>query len=148
MIHTLAQNALVKPLLDPESRTAAATSSALDCRGFTNALIIIHLGAHSIGDADETIKWKVQQSSDNGVADAYADVTGLETAVVGAAVVPNATHGNIYLLDVDLQYLERYLKVVSVIAGTTNVDVYGVSAILYNASEKPVTQDATPIVHP
>jgi hypothetical protein len=147
-MHTPTKNLKFVPLLDPQARTATATSEPVDCLGFTHCTIVVHLGVHDISGGDETIRWKVQESSDDGDADAYADVASATTATVGVAAVPDATVGEIYTIDLDLQYRERYLQVVSVVAGATISDVYGITAILSGASDKPTENTIAPVVIP
>lgn len=148
MMHTPSSNIKIVPLFDPQARTATGTSEPVDCRGFTHCTIVVHLGVHDISGGDETIRWKVQESSDDGVADAYVDVTGATTATVGVAAVPDATVGEVHTIDLDLQYRERYLQVVSVVAGATISDVYGITAVLSGAREKPTANAVAPVVIP
>jgi hypothetical protein len=141
-IHTLSEWVLVKPSLDPESRTAAANGSGVNCAGYDRALAILHLGAHDRTTGDEVLDVKIQESSDDAAADAYADVVGGAFAQIGN-VVPNATRGNVYLLDIKLTKREQYLRAVGTPGGTSPIDLYGVIFILYRGTKAPVTQDAT-----
>jgi len=140
--HTLSQSVLVKPSLDPEVRTANATGSGVNCAGYDRALVILHIGAHDRTTGDETLDVKIQESSDDGSTDTYADVTSGAFAQI-AGVVPNATRGNVYLLDIKLGKREQYLRAVGTVGGTTPSTAYGVSFILYRGSKAPVSQDNT-----
>jgi len=139
-IHSPHQHVLVKPSLDPESRTAAANGLGVDCLGFEEALIVFHLGAHDRTTGDETIEAKVQESSDNGAGDAFADVPGATTGVLGN-VVPNATSGNLYLIHVNLSKRERFLRVVTAVAGTTPIDLCSAVILLFNPRNAALAQD-------
>ena len=140
-VHTPSENFVIKPMLDPESRTADVTASTgVDCRGYTRALLMLHMGAHDIGDADEVLVINLLESSDNNVGDAWAAVSGA-SITVGAAVVPVAATGNIYLMNIDLSKRERYLAVNADRQGTTSVDVYGVSIMLMNGDLRAPAQD-------
>lgn len=143
-IHTPSDSVLAKPSLDPEVRTASANGAGVDCRGFERALVILHVGAHDRTTGDETLDVKIQESSDDGSADAFADVSGAAFAQLGN-VVPNATKGNVYVMDIDLSKRERYLRAVGTAAGTTPSTAYGVTILLLNARYTPVSQDATPV---
>lgn len=141
-VHTPSATLLVKPTLDPEVRTAAANGSGVDCRGFEDALVILHVGAHDRTTGDETLDVKLQSSSDDGSADAYADVAGAAFAQIGN-VIPNATRGNSYVMNVKLSKRERYLRAVGTPAGTTPSTAYSVQIVLLNPRNAPVTQDTT-----
>lgn len=143
-IHTPSASLLAKPSLDPEVRTAAANGAGVDCRGFEDALVILHVGAHDRTTGDETLDVKLQQSSDDGSADAYADVAGAAFAQLGN-VVPNATKGNTYVMNVKLSKRERYLRAVGTPGGTTPSTNYSVQIILLNARNEPVAQDAAAV---
>ncbi len=141
-IHSPAANVLVKPTLDPESRTASANGLGVDCRGYERALVIFHLGAHDRTTGDETITFKVQESSDDGSVDTYADITGATTGALGN-VTPNANSGNVYLIEVNLAKRERYLRGATVAAGTTPIDLCSATILLFNGRNLAVSQDAT-----
>lgn len=141
-IHSPASQVLVKPTLDPESRTASANGLGVDCRGYEKALFVFHLGAHDRTTGDETIIFKVEESSDNGSVDAFAAVSGAASATIGD-VTPNATSGNVYLIEVNLSKRERYLRGVTTAAGTTPIDLCSCSVLLFNGRNLAVSQDAS-----
>jgi hypothetical protein len=140
-IHTPSAHVLVKPSLDPESRTADANGLGVDCRGYERALIVAHLGAHDRTTGDETIAFKVQESADNS---SFSDVAGATTGALGD-VTPNATSGNVYLINVDLSKRSRYLRVVADVSGTSPIDLCSATILLFNPREMAVTQDATAV---
>lgn len=143
-IHSPAAHVLVKPTLDPESRTASASGLGVDCRGYEKALFIFHLGAHDRTTGDETIEFKVEESSDNGSTDTFAAVTNATTGALGD-VTPNATSGNVYLIEVNLSKRERYLRGATVAAGNTPIDLCSAMVLLFNGRNLAVSQDATVI---
>ena len=142
--HTLSENVAVKPLLDPEARTADVNSASIDTLGYDGCLFILHIGAHDRTTGDETLDGALQESSDDGSADAFAPVTGGAFAQIGN-VVPDATKGNAYLLDVRCARRERFLRIAFAKGGTTPSTAYGLTAILYRGAKAPVSQDA-PVV--
>ena len=142
MIHSPSQVCLVKPTLDPESRTASGNGRGVDCRGFSRAMAICHLGAHDRTTADETINFTVEESGDDGAGDAYVAVTGAATGVIGA-VTPNATSGDIWLIDIDLTKRERWLRGVVTLAGTSPIDLCSMAFVLFNPHQGGPTQDKT-----
>jgi hypothetical protein len=139
--HTPSAQVLVKPSLDPESRTADANGLGVDCRGFDRALVIAHLGAHDRTTGDETIAFKVEESSDNST---WAAVTDATTGALGD-VTPNATSGNIYLINLNLEKRLRYLRVVADVSGTSPIDLCSASILLFNPRNAAVSQDATAV---
>jgi len=144
-IHSPHQHVLVKPSLDPESRTASAQGLGVDCQGFEEALMIFHLGAHDRTTGDETIEFKVQESSDNGGSDAFADVAGATTGALGN-VVPNATSGSVYMIHLNLNKRERYLRAATVAAGTTPIDLCSAQILLFNPRNAAPSQDNSVVV--
>jgi len=143
-IHTPTDHVLVKPTLDPESRTASANGKGVDCRGFEEALVIFHLGAHDRTTGDEEITFKVQESSDDGSTDTYADVSGATTGAIGN-VTPDATAGKTWCININLAKRERYLRGVTVAAGTTPVDLCSAVIILFNPRNAAPSQETTPV---
>lgn len=117
---------------------AAATtdveSSAVDMQGFEGVMFLAMLGTITSGAVTSI---KAQQSSDNGVADAWSDLEG--TAVTVADDDDNQVFG----LDI-FKPLKRYVRCV-VDRGTQNAVVDGVVAMQYGARVAPTTQDATTV---
>lgn len=136
------ESVLVKPTLDPESRTASANGLGVDTQGYGHATFIFHLGAHDRTTGDETIEFQVAESDDDT---SFADITGATTGAIGN-VVPNATSGAIYVISVDLLKpgRKRYLRAETVAAGTTPIDLCSAVVILSNPRfAAPTTQDNT-----
>jgi hypothetical protein len=107
--------------------------------------MIFHLGVHDRADGDETVLLKVQESSDDGSSDAYADVSGGATATLGN-VTPNSTSGNIYMVEIDLTKRKRYLRAATTAAGTTPSDACSAHFVLFDPIQASVSQDATPVI--
>lgn len=144
MYNRLIDNILVKPSLDPESRTASANGLGVDTQGYLHATFIFHLGSHDRTTGDETIEFQVAESDDNS---SFTDITNATTGAIGN-VVPNATSGNVYVISVDLHKStrKRYLRAETVAAGTTPIDLCSAICILSNARfAAPPSQDNTVI---
>jgi len=117
-------------LASDEYSAATVNGTGLDCRGFTDALVIVNSGT-TVGSG--TLNIKVQESSDDDVADSYADVTDATFTEITAA-----NDVTVYVGRVDLSGRERYLRIVGVIA--TAASSFGVTVILGDKSLDPVSQ--------
>lgn len=115
--------------------TSAQTSSAIDMQGFDGVKIYSAFGAITSGAATSV---KVQQSSDNASADAYADLLGTSVTVADDDDNQVVVH-DIY------RPKERYLKVV-ISRATQNAVIDGIIAVLYGASKMPTTDDSSTVV--
>ena len=140
-MHAPSELILVKPSLSPASRTASANGLGVNTRGYQWLYAVCHLGAHDRTTGDETIEFQVAESADDS---SFADITGATTGALGN-VVPNATSGNVYILEVNLMKPGRlqYMRAETVASGTTPIDLCAVTFHLTNARNAPVTQDAT-----
>jgi hypothetical protein len=143
-IHTPSDHLRIAPTLAPAVRTTGANGAGVDCRGFEDALVVLNVGAHDHTTGDETLDVKLQESSDNGSSDAFADVAGAAFVQIAAQTI-DATKGNSYVLNVKLSKRKRYLRAVGTAAGTTPSTAYGVQIELINPRNSPVTQDAAAI---
>jgi len=120
---------------------ASAATTAIDTKDFDYCTIDVILGATDIG----ITVLKVQESDDDAVADAYADVTGLvfgtSTDIDGSlSVVPSATDDNkVFTFEVDLRGRERYLDVVCTVDDGTVGGYVAIIARLSRAKEMPIT---------
>lgn len=113
-------------------QTAITPSAGIDMAGFETCLFLVPFGAITAGGAQSI---KVQQSSDDGVADAYSDLEG--TSVTVAADQDN----KIACVEV-VRPQKRYLKLI-VSRATQDSVVDGVFALLGGATTLPVTQPAS-----
>jgi len=98
-----------------DERTSTLTGTGIDVQDYEGiALIVLNSGAASAG-TNPTLNVKLQESSDDGDADAYADVSGATfTEVTGVA----GTAG-VQVLKVNVSDLERYIRVIGTIGGTS-----------------------------
>lgn len=113
----------------------AQTSSAIDTKGFDGVKIYSAFGAITAGAATSV---KVQQSSDDASADAYADLLGTSVTVADDDDNQVVVH-DIY------RPRERYLKVV-ISRATQNAVIDGIIAVLYSATKSPTTDDSSTVV--
>lgn len=115
--------------------TTDVTSSVLDTAGFEGAKLYTLLGAITTNAVTSV---KVQQSDDDGVADAYSDLEA------SGSVVADDDDNQIVVHDI-FRPQKRYLKVV-VDRGTQNAVVDGIFAVLYGAKKLPTTDDSATVV--
>jgi len=104
------------------------TSSAVDMQGFEGVMFV-----GTIATANAANFAKVQQSSDDGDADAYADLTGTKN-------VPG-DDADSFLIDIN-KPRERYLKLL-IDRGGANTATGDVYAIKYGAHAKPTSHGST-----
>lgn len=113
--------------------TAAVTPSAgVDMKGFDNCMFVVAFG--TITDGPPSIK--VQQSSDDGVADGYSDLTGTSVAVA------NSDDNKLAVVEV-ARPAKRYLKLIVTRGGATGCVLDGIVAILSGPKHVPITLDTT-----
>ena len=115
--------------------TTDQNSSSVDMAGHDGVRFIALLGALT---ATQVTRVKAQQSSDDGVADAWADLTGTQTAAMD-----DADDDQCVVLEVH-RPRERYVRLV-VERGTANAVIDAVVAEQYGAREKPVTHDTSTV---
>lgn len=115
--------------------TSDQTSSVIDMQGFDGVKVYTSFGAITSGAATSV---KMQQSSDNGGSDTYADLAG------SAVTVADDDDNQVVVHDI-YRPRERYLKVV-VDRGTQNAVIDGIVAVLYHASVQPTTDDSSTVV--
>lgn len=115
--------------------TSDQTSSAIDTQGFEGVKIYTSFGTITSGAVTSV---KVQQSSDDGGSDAYADLLG------SAITVADDDDNQVTVHDI-YRPRDRYLKVV-VDRGTQNAVIDGIVAVLYGAKESPTTDDSSTVV--
>lgn len=115
--------------------TSVQTSSVIDTQGYEGVKIYTAFGTITSGAVTSV---KIQQSSDDAVADAYDDLTGSSITVAD-------TDDNKVTVHDMYRPGKRYLKVV-VSRATQNAVIDGVVAVLYGARKKPTTDDSTTVV--
>ena len=116
--------------LVPANRTASVNGTGIDCRGFGEALIVLNIGAFTSGDLDV----KIQESSDDGVGDTFADITGAVFTQKGTTDANKVFVGRVAVSET-----ERFIRARAVMATTPNAD-FSVDVYLLPDSERPVTQ--------
>ena len=84
-------------------------SSSIRTRSHSYGLVILNAG--TVGAGPSTVDVKVQESSDDGVADAWADVTGAAFTQVVAA-----NDNTVYMGHLNMNSREAYVRVVVVVA--------------------------------
>lgn len=109
--------------------TSAITSAAVDTAGFSNCTFVVPLGPITAGAVTSL---KVQQSSDDAVADTYDDIQGTNQTIL------DTDDDKVKYVDI-LRPGKRYLKLV-ISRATQNATVGSVVAILSGSRVRPVTQ--------
>jgi len=134
-MHTVSDNLVVKQNIAPQDVASGATvnGAGQDCAGHEQLLAVVEVGLATTGN----ITVKLQESSDDGSTDAYADITSATTGAVGTT-----GDNEPYLIDVNLSERERYIRAVATAAGGGDVLV-GVSFVLARGRHLPPTQDNT-----
>lgn len=113
-------------MIKPDAHTVGAVNgTGVDCRGYRMLAVFIDVGTFGT-----SVDLKLQESSDNGVGDAWADISG-------AAITQIVASDKQAIIRVALQQRERYIRAVMTAGGTEDVAVFG---ILHNADVLPVTQ--------
>jgi hypothetical protein len=134
-MHTISDNALVYQAIAPQSIASGATvnGTGQDCEGYEQLLADVEVGLATTGN----VTVKLQESSDDGSEDTYADITDATTP----AVDPTGDYET-YLIEVNLSERERYIRAVATAAGGGTV-VCGVSFVLSRGRHLPPTQQNT-----
>lgn len=118
----------------PQSLAASANNgTGVDCKGFGEALIVVMAGA-TTGSGSHA--FKVQESSDDASADAYADITDATFTAI-----TTANDNAVYVGRLNLRNRERYIRVVD--TGSTEVLLGAALVILGEPQVAPVSQVAT-----
>ena len=119
--------------------TAATTtpSAGVDTLGYRRAVAVFHSLPTGSGTTSDC---KLQQSSDDGVGDAYADVSG-------AAFTQVTTAGGVKLqmMEIDLAKRERYLKLLHTGAGGSAAGAASGIILLFRGAQTAPTQSSTDI---
>jgi hypothetical protein len=121
---------LVEPVAADGQTTL--TSDSLDTQGFGACAFIYTIGTIT---STGTVAMKLQQSSDNGVADGFSDIEGSNIAATDTA------SDKLLIADV-VTSQKRYVRAV-VTRGTADSVGGGIVGILYAPDKEPVTQPAS-----
>lgn len=92
--------------LAPAARTASANGTGVDLRGHDSALALISIGAYTDGE----YSFKLQESDDDGVSDAYADVAAAD--LQGSFSAVNDASGQNALQRVGYAGTKRFIRAV------------------------------------
>ena len=135
MYGNASESVLVKQSIAPQAvgTGATATGAAVDCQGFETLLVDVELGA-IVDTTNISVTVKLQQSSDNGDEDAFADISGATTGAIG-----HSGANEPYLFDVNLSECERYIKAVAT-GGSAGGGLVSVAFHLSKARHAPPTQ--------
>ena len=135
-MHTASDNILVKQNISPQSIASGASvnGKGQDCAGYEQLLVDVEIGKVTTGN----ITVKLQESSDDGNADAYADIANATTGAV------STEHQKPYLFDVNLSGRKHYIRAVATVAGGGSALV-GVAFHLTRGRRLPPTQDVDAI---
>lgn len=117
-------------------QTAVDPSSGVDCSDCEGVLYLVWFGTIT---ATAVTSLKVQQSSDNGVADGYSDVAG------SAVTVLDSNDDRLFLVNHHMPQ-KRYSKLY-ISRGTANAVVNGVLAIKYGLKTQPATQSTAHVAN-
>lgn len=90
--------------IDQDTITADAQSTGVDVTDLAGrGVLLVSIGVPN--NADNTIQLVVQESSDDGVADAYADVSGAASGIRTADVA------ELVEIEVDFDEVEAFLRI-------------------------------------
>jgi len=136
-MHNLVDNLLLKQSIDADNYTADANGTGVDTKGHHVLLAVISAGDVVGDDADETYTIKLQESSDDGSSDTYADITGASVSI------PRDGDNEPYYIELTGLGVdhERYIRAVLDVGGTTPAIDVSVVFALGQADRAPVTQD-------
>ena len=128
-IKGLLPNIEIRHMIDCQADGQAAdTSAGVDLANYEGGMVVCAIGTVT---STGTVTMKLQQSSDDGATDTYADVKGSSVTV---------TNGSNKYLVVDLGSVsERYIRAI-VTRATANSILGSTTAYLYGANKMPVVQ--------
>ena len=116
--------------------TAASNNGAgIDCLGYRRACAIFHSKPTGTGTTSDC---KLQESSDDGSSDAYADVTSATFTQVTTAGGEKCA-----VMEIDLAKRERYLRLVHTGAGGSAAGAAAGHILLFRGGQTAPTQDVT-----
>jgi hypothetical protein len=136
MYGNLSDSHLVKGSLWPQAVTQDddTNGDGVDCLGYETLLAVVAAGDIAAG----TVTVKLQESSDDGSTDAYADIASATTGAIAAA-----GDDEVYLIDVNLSERERYIRAVATDAGGGGANEVAAVFVLSKGRHLPPTQENT-----
>jgi len=115
------------------SAAGTVEGDGVDCKGYDQALVILDCGTVGV---NTTLDVKIQESGDDGDADAYADVTG-----AAFTQVDPDNDDAVYIGRLRTGSRERYLRAYGTIAGD-NAALFSVPIVLAEAKYPPQSDQA------
>lgn len=137
--HTLSDLNLYSQHIAPQAVATGAdvvSGTGVDITGWEGAIFKCHTGA-IVDAANTSVAFILQESSDNGVVDTWADVTGITTGAI-----LNAGENEVYLIEVNLSEMERYIRI-TVDGGSVGGGLVAVECELYRGRRAIPTQQNT-----
>jgi hypothetical protein len=138
-IHTISDFHKYVQALAPQAVSTGAdvvTGSGVDCEGWEGLLAICEFGA-IVDTANISLNAILQESSDDGSADAYADIANAATGVK-----LNAGENEVYLIELNLSEIERYVRV-TIDGGSAGGGLVEITFVLFRGRRGPPTQENT-----
>lgn len=136
MLHQLSAGVkFAAQLVVPITAATNTPAAGVDTLGYRRALALFHSKPTGSGTTSDC---KLQESSDDGSGDAYADVTGATFAQV-----TTAGGEKIQVMEIDLAKRERYLKLIHTGAGGSAAGAAEGCILLFRGAQEPPTQAAT-----
>lgn len=111
--------------------TAGVAGTGVDCKGYRECLVILDA---ILAAANAEADIKIQESSDDGDSDTYADVSG-----AAFTQITPANDVTYYVARIDLTKRERYLRSYATMDGS-NAFTGGVFFVLMDPIVGPATQ--------
>lgn len=117
---------------DPASATTT-NGSSVDCRHFDGGYAVIVVSTGTLVGSGHTVSVKIQESSDDGSSDAFADVSGTTFDDITAS-----NDVATYVGSIRLRGRERYLRAVATTTGTVTSGDIVVQIILMKPADTSV----------
>ena len=95
----------------PANSSGAQTGTGIDRMGYSSCLLVVETGAASGTPSPQTCDCKLQESSDDGSPDAYADISGAAITQI------TADNGRAHV-SVNLAGCERYIRAITTVSLT------------------------------
>lgn len=135
MQHQLTSEVLLKAGFAVPITAAAVNGAGVDCLGYRRAVAIFHSKPTGSGTTSDC---KLQESSDDAAADAYADVTSATFTQV-----TTAGGEKLAAMEIDLAKRERYLRLVHTGAGGSAAGAATGCILLFRGAQEAPTQAVT-----
>lgn len=136
-MHRFSENSLYKSSINKVLANSTQNGDAVDTFGYRRAALVGSI----VTGAATTAQFKIQESADGSTG--WADVTGTtQPATAQAASTPaSGAAGVPYIVDVDLEYRERYLRICLIGTGAAGQATGGF--LLFQGTNDAPTQDQT-----